>query len=62
MDGHRGSGTYGKSIGVDDDEARLTTLLGLALALQEHVREHYPEDSEARKREALRRTGEEVPF
>ena len=55
MDGHKGSGAYGRSIGVDDDEVRLTTLLGLALALQEHVREHYPEDAEARKREELRR-------
>ena len=62
MDGHRGSGAYGRSIGVDDDEVRLTTLLGLALALQEHVREHYPEDAEARKREELRRKGEECPF
>ena len=78
MDGHRDSGAHGRNIdealhkaaepyqklfdGVDDDEARLTALLGLALALQEHVREYYPEDSEARKREELRRKGEELPF
>ena len=51
--------------GIEDDEARLTALLGLAWALKEYVREHYPEDLDAREREErIRRieTGEEIPF
>ena len=81
MDGHRSGGAYGRDIdlglhtaaepyrklfdGIEDDEARLTALLGLAWALKEHVREHYPEDLDAREREErIRRieAGEEIPF
>ena len=81
MDGHRRGGAYGRGIdqalhtaaepyrklfdGIENDEARLSALLGLAWTLQEHVREHYPEDLDAREREErIRRieTGEEIPF
>ncbi len=81
MDGHRRGEANGRSVdqalhtaadpyrklfdGIEDNEARLTALLGLAWALQEHVREHYPEDLDARERkERIRRieAGGVIPF